>query len=232
SYYVNNLPEWMWDVDLDLVPDWRDPSQWPQLGMTALKRFSFLFEPTIDPERYAVLAGYNFTTGLYEPYDTIPSDPDDQRFLMSSGPFNLAPDSSVALVFAVLFANWYGIYQTPDTGLAVVDDIAQYWYDIYWNYYINVEEMSSSEPLKPSITVNPNPIIRYGCVSFSLLQSGSVSIKLYNTVGQLVKEIFNGHKPAGNYTIDLSTNGLSQGTYFLVLETSKGKTSRSLVVLR
>jgi hypothetical protein len=151
---------------------------------------------------------------------------------MSSGPFDLAPDSSVTVVFAIMFADWKDIYQTPDTALALIDKWAQLWYDMYWFLYTGIEENSSLEPLKPNIVVNPNPIIRYGCVSFSFLQSGSVSIKLYNTVGQLVKEISNGHKSAGNYTIDLSTDGLAVGTYFLVLETPGGKMSRSVVVLR
>jgi hypothetical protein len=231
-YYWNNVPQNQWDVDNDGVPDWRDASENPQSGMTAFKRFTLMLEPNIDAERYMTLAGYNFVTGEYEPYDTIPSDPDDQRFLMSSGPFDLAPDSSVTVVFAIMFADWKDIYQTPDTALALVDKWAQLWYDMYWFLYTGIEENSSLEPLKPNIVVNPNPIIRYGCVSFSFLQSGSVSIKLYNTVGQLVKEIFNGHKSAGNYTIDLSTDGLAVGTYFLVLETPGGKMSRSVVVLR
>jgi hypothetical protein len=231
SYYVNNLPECMWDVDLDSVPDWRDPSQWPQLGMTALKRFTLLFEPDIDPERYRVLAGYNFTTGIYEPYDTLPTDPDDQRFLMSSGPFDLEPDSSVSIVFAVFFANWHDMYETPDSALATIDTIAQHWYDIYWNYYIGIEEMLSSEPVQLRITVNPNPVIRHASITFSLLHSGSVSLKLYNAVGQFVREIAHGDMDAGTHSLGLNTHDLAQGSYFLILETPDGKTSRSVVVL-
>ncbi|NOR17442.1 T9SS type A sorting domain-containing protein, partial [candidate division WOR-3 bacterium] len=67
---------------------------------------------------------------------------------------------------------------------------------------------------------------------FSLSTSGMVLLKLYNTIGQLVKEIIQEHMSAGNYNIDLNTKELSQGTYFLVLETPDNKTSRSLVILR
>jgi hypothetical protein len=89
AYYAQNVPPEQWDVDADGTPDWRDPSQIPQLGMTAFKRFTLNLEPNKDNERYVTLAGYNFKTGNYEPYDTIPPQQDDQRFLQCSGPFEL-----------------------------------------------------------------------------------------------------------------------------------------------
>jgi hypothetical protein len=232
SYYVNNLPQYMWDIDNDGVPDWRDPSQWPQIGMTAFKIFSLAFEPGTDPDRYLTLAGYNYQTGIYEPYDTIIPDPTDQRFLMASGSLNLAPDSSVTLVFAVLLANWHNIYQTPDSALALVDKWAQLYYDMYWFLYTGIQENSYIEKFNTLLTILPNPVSRCAKISFSLSTSSMVSLKLYNTAGQLVREVINEYKSAGNYNIDLNTKGLAQGTYFLVLKTPDNKTSRSLVILR
>jgi len=198
------------------------------LGMTALKRFTLSIDPSTDEERYLTLAGYNFSTGIYEPYDTVPSQPDDQRFLMSSGPFDLAVDSSVTLVFAVLFADWHGLYGTPDIALALVDAWAQYQYDNNW--ILSVKEMPQTKIASPLMTISPNPITNKAQVSFSLTNAGFVSLKLYNTIGQLVKEVANGHRPVGNYNIDLNLNQLSQGTYLLLLETPNGKSSRSLVI--
>ncbi|GAH07342.1 unnamed protein product, partial [marine sediment metagenome] len=199
------------------------------MGMTALKRFSFLFEPTIDPERYAVLAGYNFTTGLYEPYDTIPSDPDDQRFLMSSGPFDLLPDSSATLIFAILLANWYGIYATPDTALVLVDKWAQYQYDNDW--ILSAEEIPFPEVSTRNLSVSPNPILQYACVDFSLSKKGIVSLTLYDRVGRLVKKVMHEKRDVGNHHVFIHTDELAQGTYFLVLETPDGRTSCPIVVL-
>jgi hypothetical protein len=59
-----------------------------------------------------------------------------------------------------------------------------------------------------------------------------VSLKLYNTVGQLVQEIVQSDLSAGMYTFDVDTRGLAQGTYFFTLETPCSTVSRSLVVLR
>jgi len=230
-WYWNNLPDSLWDVDHDGCPDWRDASENPQLGMTAFKRFTLSLEPNIDWQRYLTLAGYNFQTGQYEPYDTVPSPPDDQRFLMASGPFNLLVDSTVTLVTAVLLANWYNIYLRPDTALVLVDKWPQYLYDMNWQL-TSIEENSIAQRHLNELKIQPNPIVRNGTVSFTLSKSSTISVKLYNLAGQLVKEFLNGQKLAGNYNIKVNTCGLAQGTYFLVLEKEEGKVARSLIILR
>lgn len=131
-YFVTYLPPEQWDSDGDLTPDWRDPSQIPQWGMTSYKRFTLNLEPNKDNERYATMAGYNFKTGQYEPYDSIPPQPDDQRFFMGSGPFALPPDSVVTVMVAIMFADWMNVYARPDTALVLIDHPIQYIYDMNW----------------------------------------------------------------------------------------------------
>jgi hypothetical protein len=150
AYYWDSLPPEMRDADGDGTPDWRDPSQIPQLGMTAFKRFTLNLEPNRDSERYTTLAGYNFMTGAYEPYDTVPPDPDDQRFLPCSGPFDLAPESTAVVLVAVIFAEWYGIYGTPDSALVQVDKTAQFIYDKNW--------LLPGPPPPPQLTLIPGDV--------------------------------------------------------------------------
>jgi len=231
-YYVSYLPASMWDVDYDSVPDWRDPSQWPQMGMTALKGFTYSCTPTTDPMRYLSLAGYNCVTGLYEPYDTIPPAPDDQRFLVSTGPFDLAPDSVVTLIFSVMFADWIGIYGWPDTALALIDQYAEDYYNMYWYLYTGIEENSEKRISNCEMRILPNPVSNCAMVSFSLPAAASVSLNLYNTLGQLVETVYDGVKTAGVYEFTLSTQSLPQGTYFIVLETPMVRQKRSFVLVR
>lgn len=231
SYYWNNVPMQRWDIDNDGVPDWRDASENPQLGMTAFKIFSLNFEPNIDAERYMTLAGYNFQNGQYEPYDTIIPLPDDQRFLMSSGPFDLEIDSALTFVFAVVLAD-FGADASPsaETCLVINDHWAQWQYDMNWFLY--VEEETAREFYETNLILAPNPTSRNAHIAFTTLQSGLISVRLYNAAGQLVKKIHEGVKPAGKHVIPLSTRDLSQGTYFLVVETPDCRGSRSLVILR
>ncbi|MGD8979843.1 MAG: hypothetical protein PVH23_07215, partial [candidate division WOR-3 bacterium] len=146
-YFANNVPPAQWDVDLDGTPDWRDPSEIPQLGMTAFKRFTSALEPSFDIERYMTLAGYNFRTGVYEPYDTVPPDPDDQRFLQCSGPFELEPDSAAIVLVGIMFAEWNGIFLRPDSALVEVDGTAQFIFDQNW--------LLPGPPPPPNLTLLP-----------------------------------------------------------------------------
>ncbi len=132
AYYQNYLPDSMWDADLDGTPDWRDPSEIPQIGMSAFKRFSRGNEPTKDNERYLALAGRNFKTGTYQPYDTLLPYPADQRFLQCSGPFDLEVDSTAIVLVGIIFAHWYDIYQRPDTALVKADNTVQLIYNKNW----------------------------------------------------------------------------------------------------
>ncbi|MGB7055654.1 MAG: hypothetical protein WBE28_10080, partial [bacterium] len=146
-YFANNVPPAQWDVDLDGTPDWRDPSEIPQLGMTAFKRFTLNVEPGLDRERYMTLAGYNFVTGVYEPYDTVPPTPDDQRFLQCSGPFDLEPDSTAIVLVGIVLANWLDRYVRPDSALVEVDGTAQFIFDQNW--------LLPGPPPPPDVTMLP-----------------------------------------------------------------------------
>ena len=231
AYYYEYLPVSMWDVDFDGVPDWRDASENPQFEMTALKRFTPSFEPTSDPHRYMAMAGHDFQTGVYEPYDTIPNDPANVRFVMSSGPFEIGTDSVVTLGFAVFFADWEDIYSRPDTAIAYRSLELQFFYDQSW-WWPGINEGTVSRVKDCGMRIVPNPVLHTGVIFFSLPAATSVSIKLYNTLGQLVKTVYDGFKAAGVHEFTLRTHNLAQGMYFLVLETPRSRQERSIVLVR
>ena len=86
-----------------------------------------------DNERYVTLAGYNFKTLAYDPFgDTLPPLPDDQRILQCSGPFELEADSTAIILIGIVFAQWYGIYQRPDSALVQVDNTCQFIFNMNW----------------------------------------------------------------------------------------------------
>jgi len=92
------------------------------LGLTAFKTFITEHDPTIDEERYLEMMGINFWDLVGDAYDEQLDVPGDKRFVMSSGPFNLGPDSVTTTCLSIIGGN--------DT-LAVknTSDIAQLIYD-------------------------------------------------------------------------------------------------------
>ncbi len=83
------------------------------LGLTALKRFSIDIDPVTDAAQYQTLAGYNYRTGEYQPYDTNWLSPADVRMLLATGPFDLAPDSIATFWYAIIASPFGDAGQNP-----------------------------------------------------------------------------------------------------------------------
>jgi hypothetical protein len=66
-----------------------------------------------------------------------------------------------------------------------------------------------------NLQVLPNPMAKFGEINYTVPLSGKVSIKLYNTSGRLVETIKDGYANAGSYTLNLSSENLAKGIYFL-----------------
>ncbi|MEO0091173.1 MAG: choice-of-anchor J domain-containing protein [candidate division WOR-3 bacterium] len=64
-------------------------------------------------------------------------------------------------------------------------------------------------------SVVPNLFTKQTCIKYTLAISGKVSIKVYNSMGQLVKNLVDGYHPAGTYTLRLDANNLTKGVYFV-----------------
>ncbi len=125
-----------------------------QLGMTAFKKFTIDIDPVTDPAQYLTMAGYDYRTGVYAPYDSQDVAPADKRFIQCSGPFDLAPGEVARLVVAGIGARFGGPNQPwADRGrdslvhLARVANTAQFIYDQGW--------LLPGPPLAPNLTLVP-----------------------------------------------------------------------------
>ncbi len=79
----------------------------------------------------------------------------------------------------------------------------------------------------------PNPAADRSMLRFSLLESSSVRVNLYDAMGRQLKQLFNGYAVAGTeYAVGVATSALPEGIYFLELLTDKARTTRRVMVLR
>jgi len=129
-----------------------------QLGMTAFKKFTIDIDPVTDAAQYLTMAGFDYRTGVYSPYDSA-LDPAsaDKRFVQCSGPFTLAPQQVVRLVIAGIGAPFGGPGQSwaarfsggldSLVHLAKVANQAQFIYDQGW--------LLPGPPLAPNVTLVP-----------------------------------------------------------------------------
>jgi len=78
----------------------------------------------------------------------------------------------------------------------------------------------------------PNPFNPTTNIKFSIPESGIVTLKVYNLLGQEVAVLLNGEKPAGNYEATFDASMLSSGIYFYTLEAKNFTSTRKMVLLK
>ncbi len=83
----------------------------------------------------------------------------------------------------------------------------------------------------------PNPFNPSTDISFSTAKAGEIELDIYNILGQKVRNLLTGYKPAGNYT--LTWNGrndsgilLSSGRYIYSLKIGENVQTRKMVFLK
>ncbi len=125
------------------------------LGMTAFKKFTIDIDPVTDAAQYLTMAGFDYRTGVYAPYDSLKDiAPADKRFVQCSGPFTLAPQQMVRLVIACIGAPYGGPGQDWQARpidslvhLARLANQAQFIYDQGW--------LLPGPPMAPNMTLVP-----------------------------------------------------------------------------
>ncbi len=83
----------------------------------------------------------------------------------------------------------------------------------------------------------PNPFNPETTISYNLEKSADVQINVYNIKGQLVKNLVNDHKAAGNHTVvwngkDNNNNNVSSGVYFYKMKGGKYSKTKKMILMK
>ncbi len=106
------------------------------------------------------------------------------------------------------------------------------------NYYykiglIGIEEYT--DPVgaqKALLAVTPSVGSQNATISFSITSPSSVSLTLFNTVGQKVSSLFDGMKEAGDHSVTIPLHNLPAGVYFVNLQTDELSATQKLIITR
>ncbi|HPN40962.1 MAG TPA: S8 family serine peptidase [Candidatus Cloacimonadota bacterium] len=100
----------------------------------------------------------------------------------------------------------------------------------------------SDDPVVPAfadalIGNYPNPFNPSTTISFSLAQSGPVSLEIFNQKGQKVRDLSSGNLPAGEHQLvwngkDDSGRPVSSGVYYFRMKSGKFSSSRKMVMMK
>lgn len=78
----------------------------------------------------------------------------------------------------------------------------------------------------------PNPFNPSTSIKYSIPVSGHVSLKIYNTLGQLVGTLQDGNQKAGKYLVTFSAKNLASGVYIYTLRADGVSISKKFAIIK
>jgi hypothetical protein len=97
--------------------------------------------------------------------------------------------------------------------------------------YSSVVEVEGSLSYKLSQN-HPNPFNPTTVINFSIPESGLVTVKVYNALGQEVAELLNEVKTAGSYAVNFNGSNLSSGMYIYKISAGSFSATRKMMLLK
>mgnify|MGYP003404047952 FL=1 len=95
----------------------------------------------------------------------------------------------------------------------------------------STRSLSEEIAVATSLNAHPNPATDNATISYSLKKAGNVSIVITDLMGRVVMNMEEGNQNAGvNYTVNVNTANLANGTYFYTLNVNGEKQTKKFVV--
>lgn len=98
---------------------------------------------------------------------------------------------------------------------------------------VGVELVNNSIPENIQLYQNfPNPFNPITNIHYSISESGTVKIVIYDLLGQEIRTIVNEKMNAGNYIVNFDGSDLSSGIYYYSLESNGKKLTREMLLMK
>jgi hypothetical protein len=98
---------------------------------------------------------------------------------------------------------------------------------------LGVTKVPNTIPQSFALSQNyPNPFNPTTDIKVSLRKAGVISLDVYNVLGQLVKVVDQGYKPAGEYIYNVNMDAFASGVYFYRLQQGANSMTRKMLLLK
>jgi photosystem II stability/assembly factor-like uncharacterized protein len=102
-----------------------------------------------------------------------------------------------------------------------------------FKYHNLSESIEVGTPDKFELSQNyPNPFNPATAIKYTLPQSGLVTLKVFNVIGQEIAELVNEVKQAGSYTIEFNANSLPSGVYIYKLNSGNFTSTKKMLLIK
>jgi hypothetical protein len=130
------------------------------------------------------------------------------------------------------------VYSVSNGAITVPVDVTSpfYGYRVYispTNTLTFVDNSTNIAPAAYSLSQNyPNPFNPTTNIEYSIPISGQMSLKVYNSLGQAVATLFEGHQRSGTYVAKFNASGLASGVYIYRLEFSNTYLAKKFILMK
>ena len=99
--------------------------------------------------------------------------------------------------------------------------------------YSNTISVEVGTPHSYDLSQNyPNPFNPLTKIEFTIPQKEMVSLKIFNSMGELVSELINEEKEAGSYSVDFDASGLASGMYVYRFQAGTFISNKKMILLK
>jgi hypothetical protein len=93
-------------------------------------------------------------------------------------------------------------------------------------------ELKNNEQIINIVENYPNPFNNTTTITYTLIQSCNIALNVYDILGNNVALLEHARKEAGLYTVPFNGATLSTGTYFISLETNRGRSVQKIFLIK
>ncbi|MFH1198274.1 MAG: T9SS type A sorting domain-containing protein [bacterium] len=156
--------------------------------------------------------------------------PGDRRYLLSSGPFTMAPGDTQEVVYAVLASKGSNNLNSISTLKKLAKEIKNFYYSDYISYIIN-EKIST--PFYFQLFQNyPNPFNPVTKIKYQIPENGMVTLKVYDILGREVATLVDQFQKVGKYDVEFNAKGLASGVYIYKINANSFTDSKKFVLMK
>jgi len=153
----------------------------------------------------------------------------DRRLVMGMGPFNMAPNDTQEVVFALIAAR-------GNSNLNSVTELkskTRFVQNFYNNLIFTNAANLKSEPQQYYISQNyPNPFNPSTTIIYSVPEKTNVELIIYNILGKRVAILLNEEKAPGEYRLHFKAADLASGVYYYQLRTKNYVSTKKMILIR
>jgi hypothetical protein len=117
----------------------------------------------------------------------------------------------------------------PSTKAALLDSIMS-----FFGLDTDVEEGSKdiAAVRNPTVTLSPTLTSGASVLRFALKEDSDAVVRLFDAGGRLIRDVFNGTLGPSRSSLEISTDGLPEGVYFVDVRLGAKRFTRKLLKIR